>query len=1208
MIHYPLLCDLFRMNRQYTALCAALTAPVFGRRKPLSVSGLCDGAEQIFLAALSADFASVTSPLVLLFPDDRRAAKTRDFLVSLGIRAARYPAREYCFSNIGSSHDTEGERLCVLSSLVGILPEENRPTVITTTPEAVLQITLPPETLKELCVTVDSSDSVDTALLAKRLSEAGYVRVDLCEAPGQFAVRGGIVDIYPPAGQPVRIELFGDEVDRLAYFSPETQRFTEPAPDRLIFPPVRELFLSDDTKLELTTAIRRHLRRIGHSDSDGDSLDDKHARAASILSGELQSLENGLELNFADKYLPIIYPRADCLLEYASGPFVLFDSAQAEERTAAAKALSEQSLSDMAEQYELPPQRDGRWMREFDEILERQTGPVALADSLSRNSPGMDSSGVFLFNTRHIPAYAGNVALFREDLERFAGEKYLCAVLCSSETEKNGLMADLAGEGWTTVSAEAPDAGAGSGSVSDSAGDGGGYLKYAGRAGAPLLFMTGEFPGGFSTVMPKFALLDFSREAARPSHGRFFRQPKRKKSASEAILSYADLEVGDIVVHDAYGIGQYMGIENLTIDGSSRDYVHIRYAGTDKLFLPVDQLDHVSKYIGAGSDSGAVKLSKMGGADWTRAKTRAKTATREMAKELIDLYARRKKTRGFAFDPDDDMCREFADAFEYEETDGQLSAIADIRRDMEQPWPMDRLLCGDVGYGKTEVALRAAFKAVMSGKQVAVLVPTTILAYQHYQTFLSRMRAFPVRVDMVSRFRKPSEQAASVRRVARGDTDIIIGTHRLISKDVTFRDLGLIIIDEEQRFGVAQKEKLKQLAVGADVLTLTATPIPRTLNMAMGGIVDMSVLEDAPGLRSPVQTYVMEYDEALIHEAIRRELRRGGQVFYLFNKVEGIYRVADRIQAAIPDARIAVAHGKMDRDAIEEVWDALIRGEVDILVCTTIIETGVDIPNANTLIIENAENYGLAQLHQIRGRVGRSSTRAFAYFTYRRGKSLTEIAEKRLEAIREYAEFGAGFRIALRDLEIRGAGNLLGAEQHGHLDAVGYDLYMKLLEEAVVEEQGGEKKKELPDCAVDVRCDAFLSKSYIPSAPQRMDMYKRIARVENEADYDDMLDEMCDRFGEPDAAAVNLCRVARIRALGRSAGFSKVEERDGVVRLYTSDMNGTAVHRLGQAYPSLGVRVNLGQTPYIALKTKKNMRNTEFLIELLETYNRFLEH
>ena len=989
-----------------------------------------------------------------------------------------------------------------------------------------------------------------------------------------------------------RAVLFGDEVDRMGYFSPETQRFLDFSEGKMTFPPVRELILPEGTREELIDTIRRQLRRLGQSSKTVAETDEKRARAASILQGELQSLENGFELNFADKYLPLIYPESSCLLDYAHGIYVLFDSASCEERANASAGLVEQSLAGMAEQYELPPQKDGLYLRDFSEIAARQEGPTVFCDSISRSMDGVTPAAVFLFNTRHVSAYAGNTSLFFEDLKRFTDERYLCAVLCSSESEKNALLDQLNLDGMTAASAE-------DGAALD-------FTELVKSPRPPVLLMTGEFPGGYSLASPKFILMDFSKEAARPSHGRFFKQTKKKKSATEAILSYADLEVGDIVVHDAYGIGQYMGLENLTIDGSSRDYVSIKYAGTDKLFLPVDQLDHVSKYIGAGSDTGAVKLSKMGGAEWSRAKTRAKTATREMAKELIDLYARRKRTKGFAFDRDDEMCREFADAFEYEETEGQLAAIDDIRRDMEQPYPMDRLLCGDVGYGKTEVALRAAFKAVMSGKQVAVLVPTTILAYQHYQTFLSRMRSFPVHVDMVSRFRKPNEQAASIRKVARGDTDIIIGTHRLISKDIQFRDLGLIIIDEEQRFGVAQKEKLKQLAVNADVLTLTATPIPRTLNMAMGGIVDMSVLEEAPGLRSPVQTYVMEYDEAMILEAIRRELRRGGQVFYLYNKIEGIYGVADRIGNAIPDARIAVAHGRMDRDAIEEVWDAMIRGEVDILVCTTIIETGIDIPNANTLIIENAENYGLAQLHQIRGRVGRSSTRAFAYFTYRKGKMLTDVAEKRLSAIREYAEFGAGFRIALRDLEIRGAGNLLGAEQHGHLDAVGYDLYMKLLEEAVIEEQGGEVKKELPDCAVDVRCDAFLSKSYIASAPQRMDMYKRIARVENEDDYDDILDELCDRYGEPNSAAVNLCRIARIRALGRQAGFTKIEEKDGVVRLYTTDINPAAVQSLALTYPSLGVKVNLGQSPYIMMKAKKNMRNTEFLIEMLVKYNSFL--
>ncbi len=1183
-MNYSLLCDIMRRNREYTALTAALTAPSYGKRKPYNVSGLTVGAEQVFLQALAEDFSDIGFPPIILFPNEKRAVSFCEFLRSCGKRAMYFPSREYCFLNIASSHDYEGERLSVLSSLVDIVPRKSRAEVICTTAEAVLQITLSPEELKEKCIKISYDAALDISAFTVRLINAGYTRVELVESAGQFAVRGGIVDVYPPSSQPIRIELFGDEIDRIGYFSSETQRFTEDIQDDIILAPVKELMVSEEKRDKLKDIIKKQIRRLGND------ANDKNARAVEVLSSELTSAEHGFDLNYADKYLPTLFPSGTSLLDYDLGPMILVDCDEIEERAKAQNALIEQSIIDMTEHHEMPPQNNGIFLRSFDEIIGRQESPVVIVDSLIRTHSGLSTAGLFTFNTRHVPAYSGNITLFKDDLDRFKKDGYLCTVLCATESENNAISEELISEGYTVLQADKTDAA---------------VESFSTESNTPILLMSGEFPGGFELAYPKFVLLDYSRESVKPTRGHYFKKAKKKKNATEAILSYADLTVGDIVVHEAYGIGQFMGLETLTIDGASRDYVHIKYAGSDKLFLPVDQLDHVSKYIGVGADNGMVKLSKMGGSDWVRTKSKAKAATKEMAKELIELYARRKKTKGIAFDPDDDMCMEFADSFEYEETDGQLAAIDDIRQDMEKPYPMDRLLCGDVGYGKTEVALRAAFKAVMSGKQVAVLVPTTILAYQHYQTFLSRMRAFPIKIDMVSRFRTQSEQAAAVRKVARGDTDIIIGTHRLISKDVSFFDLGLIIIDEEQRFGVAQKEKLKQLAVNADILTLTATPIPRTLNMAMGGIVDMSVLEEAPGLRSPVQTYVMEYDEALINEAIRRELRRGGQVFYLYNRVEGIYNVADRIGRAIPDARIAVAHGKLERDEIEDVWDQLIKGEIDILVCTTIIETGVDVPNANTLIIENAENYGLSQLHQIRGRVGRSSTRAFAYFTYKRGKQVSEIAEKRLAAIKEYAEFGAGFRIALRDLEIRGAGNLLGAEQHGHMEAVGYDLYMKLLDEAVVEEKGEPVKKELPECAVDIRCDAYLSQNYIMSAPQRMDMYKRIAKVQNEDDYNDIIDELCDRYGEPNSQAVNLCRIAWIRAMGRQCGFSKIEEKDGSVRLYMLSPDAVKIQRLAAAYPTLGVRVMLGQNPYITMKTKKNMRNTEFLLEVLRKYMSF---
>ncbi len=1199
-MNYQLLTELFRRNRDYKGLVSEVTSPTFGKRKPLAVHGLTDSAEYVMLTALCEDFKEDDTPLTIVFPEEKRARNYKDFLRSLGMNALVYPARDYNFNNMTASHDYENERLAVLSALYGIstgaYEVEDRPDVICTTAEALLQITMPPSMLEERTISVTMNDTVDSEKFTADLLAAGYVKVDLCEGAGQFARRGGIFDVYPAGGRPVRMELFGDEIDRIGTFSPETQRFTDTVPNGFVVPPARELIPTEEVKTELTESIRRQIRRLGKT----AQADERYTRAITLLTGELASLEHGLELNSLDKYIPMLYPNGDCLLDYTDGTIIVIDSAACEEKAVGALALVNQSLEDMTENFELPPVKAHYgYMREWESVEDAfdcgANGGIFI-DALKRTHHNVKTEGEFGFTTRHVSAYAGNTELFLEDLKNYTADGILPVVLFATDAEQKSVGQLLVDNGYTVASCEGEKGTEVALSMLDS--------------GKRVVFtMLGESTGGYEMDMPKFVFMDYSASSVKLSRmmtSRLKKGKKVKKNATEAIMSYADLEVGDLVVHAAYGIGQYMGLENMVIDGSSRDYVHIKYAGADKLFLPVDQLDLVSKYIGAGSDTGMVKLSKMGGADWTRAKTKAKTATKEMAKELIELYAKRKRTRGIAHDPDDDMCREFADSFEYEETDGQLMAIEDVRRDMEAAYPMDRLLCGDVGYGKTEIALRAAFKAATSGYQVAVLVPTTILAYQHYRNFLSRMRAFPVKIDMVSRFRTASEQQASVRKLRRGDTDIIIGTHRLLSKDVAFHNLGLIIVDEEQRFGVAQKEKLKQIATNADILTLTATPIPRTLNMAMGGIVDMSVLEEAPGQRSPVQTYVLEFDEVIINEAIRRELRRNGQVFYLYNRVEGIYNVATRIQNAHPDAKIAVAHGKMEREEIEEVWETLIRGEVDILVCTTIIETGVDVPNANTLIIENADTYGLSQLHQIRGRVGRSSRRAFAYFTYKQNKSLSEVAEKRLEAIREYAAFGAGFKIALRDLEIRGAGNLLGAEQHGHMEAVGYDLYMKLLNEAVVEEQGNVPLPK-PECGVDVRCDAFLPKSYISRAPQRMDMYKKIARIENDEDYDDLIDELCDRYGEPHAAVLNLCRVALIKAYGRQCGIKKVEEKDGILRLYQDALNPKAAQMLAARYPMCQLKVMLGQFPHLVMKMKRGERNTEFIIEVLKYFLSVME-
>ena len=1151
----------------YTRRLLDRSAPP-GRRKSISVTGLCDGTKPLFAAAL----ASAPKRTVILCPDDPEAKHLADFISSAGLPCAFYPARDYNFNNITASHDFEHERLSVLYNL---MTDESY--TVVTTPGAALSLTLTPEKLAALTLELRRDRCVDTDELAEKLTFAGYRRCDMVESRGQFAVRGGIVDIYPPCGEPIRIELFGDEIDRMGYFSAESQRFTEEAEDTVKLIPAAENIISDADREKLRAAVKKQLARVNGRE------------CAAVLRAELDSLDNSGDVNFADKYLPLICPEGVCLLDYADEIAVLSESA-CRERGDAAFALVEQSITDMKENGELAP-ASGMYMREFSDIDAMSVNmPVLFEDTFIRSASDRSVD----FRTRHIPAYDGNYARLSEDIAAFSASSAAVCVLCATSAEAENLSRTLHDEGYTVASED--------------------YLPKLlastadGQRRRPVTVICGEYFAGFASESPKWAFLDYSSSSRRSATAMRMKRRRKipgvNKDSTEAIMSYADLNVGDYVVHAAYGIGQFMGIENLTVGGVSRDYVLINYAGTDKLYLPTDQLDLVSKYIGASADTGAVKLSRMGGADWKNAKSRAKKASREMAKELIELYARRRRTKGIAFDPDSDMSAEFADSFEYEETDGQLRAVEDIRRDMEREYPMDRLLCGDVGYGKTEVALRAAFKAAMSGYQTAILVPTTILALQHYQTLLSRMRNFPVTVDMVSRFRTKKEQAATLRRLKRGEIDIIVGTHRLISSDVEFSKLGLVIVDEEQRFGVAQKEKLKQLAANADVLTLTATPIPRTLNMAMGGIVDMSVLEEAPGMRNPVQTYVMEYDDAVIAEALRRELRRGGQTFYLYNNVEGIYQIAAKVEKMVPDARVAVAHGKMERDELEEIWASLVRGETDILVSTTIIETGVDVPNANTLIIENADRYGLSQLHQIRGRVGRSTRRAYAYFTYKPNKSLSDIAEKRLAAIKEYAAFGAGFRIALRDLEIRGAGNLLGAEQHGHLDAVGYDMYIRLLSEAVLEEKG-ESAPKVRECTVDIKLDAYLAKNYITSGAQRMEMYKKIAKITTEEDFEDIIDELCDRFGEPPRSAINLCRIARLRGAGITAGMKKITQLDGMLRLVPESIEPELWQKTASGFPKGMIRVSLSPEPCAQVKIPGGADVTELGVSILKKYIQF---
>ncbi len=1184
--------DFVRADKEYTELLKAILSAKNARTPlPTLVSGLCDGANDAVYASLIKDVKKKDKRTALLiFSDEKECVKMRSFLKKQGLSVGFYVGRDLTFYNITASHEYEHERLKVLS---GILNGEYD--AVVTTPDAALGYTISPEKLIAANNVIEYGKTVvEPAELADRLVKAGYVRVELVDAPGQFALRGGIFDVYPAVARytdidgnvtvetsPFRIELFGDEIDRMEIFDIETQRMTVTL-DKVEFSPARELLLGENGRKELRDTICAWFAKS------------KDERACTEMAGEIAAIDGGCELNFLDKYITLVYPERVCLLNYFSLQSTVFvkNTTAVYERIKASEWHINQIVEELLEGGTIAPKYTDYMKPQacFEQFLD---GAVTVHfDSLGQGMSGKKLGAMFTFKTKHVVSYSENLELLCEDIDGYKRTGYKLYLLAENEAAAKNLCSLICEKGFKAICET----------------DNGEY-SFDNLPTDIILVGWKNLVKGYEMTVPRAAVLSTvpeNREGTYTSSSKL-KKRKKKRNGTETILSYNDLEVGDFVVHEIHGIGQYMGIENLKVDGVSRDYINIRYAGSDRLFLPVDKLDMVSKYIGAHSDDGLVKLSRFGGGEWGRAKAKAKAAVKDIAKDLIKLYAERERRPGFAFPEDDDLQADFEAAFEYDETEGQLAAIEDIKEDMKRPVPMDRLLCGDVGFGKTEVAMRAAYKAVLGGKQVAILVPTTILALQHYQTITSRMRAFSVNVDMISRFRTPKQQALSLRRLKRGDTDIIVGTHRLIGKDIEFKDLGLLIVDEEQRFGVSQKEKLKQMARNIDVLTLTATPIPRTLNMAMGGIRDISVLDEAPGDRLPVQTYVLEHDELITIEAIRRELRRGGQVFYLYNFVESIDSCAAKLAKAIPDARITVAHGKMDKEQLEDIWGEMLAGEIDILVCTTIIETGVDIPNANTLIVENAQRLGLSQLHQIRGRVGRSSRRAYAYFTYPKDKTVNEIATKRLEAIRDYAEFGAGFKIAIRDLEIRGAGNLLGAEQHGHLDAVGYELYIKLLNEAVLEEKG-EKVPERQECTLTLRSDAFISEKYVPYSSQRMGLYKRIAMLETREDKDDIIDELIDRYGDVPKATLDLLTIAIARAAAMKCGILNIVEEQSEIRILPSAFDFEVWSELTDLPQYKGrIRVLMSEPPIVILKKQKGDNVPEMLLELFERYAILLE-
>ncbi len=1118
----------------YKSLCDDIRA----RRTPASMVGLAHIHKALLAVGLR---QSIGRRIVMLVADEAEAARMTEDLRAFGLRTLQLPARElYLRQAESASREYEQMRLGTFAAMAA----GNYDCVVACM-DAAVQYTIPPDTLLSRTLEFTAGAVLPVSDLPAALTAAGYERCQQIEGAGQFAVRGGIIDVFPAdSPAPIRMELWGDTVDTISYFDLMIQRRTDPLESAAI-PPAAEIMYDDPAalaaKIETIAAAQR-----------GKMAD----TVRSHLLADVDRLRGGVRPSSIDKYLPLIYEPANLFDYMLDAMLLVSEPAKVKERLRTYQwQLGEDIESLLTEGVlcraltEYAPTAE-----QVSAMLEERT--TVLMDAFAR-ATDMRLKAMYTVNARQLPIWSGRVELLAEDLRDLLDRRMACVVLAGSEERAASVLAeDLQKAGLPAIYAKSPQE----------------PIK------GQVLVTVGGLSAGIELPDASLAVL---------THGRVVRVARRRhrKEKGLEIHSLSELTNGDYVVHSAHGIGIYRGVHQVEVQGIVKDYLKLEYAKGDTLYVPVTQLDLVSKYIGTKEDV-TVRLHRLGGQEWQKAKTRVRAAVKDIAKQLITLYSKRMATSGFAFGPDEEWQYDFERHFEYEETDDQMRCIDEIKADMERAVPMDRLLCGDVGFGKTEVALRAAFKCVSQSKQCALLVPTTILAFQHYNTILKRFEGFPVKIEMLSRFRTAKQQADILRRVKTGEVDILVGTHRMLSADVEFCDLGLFIVDEEQRFGVTQKERIKELTPNVDVLTLSATPIPRTLNMAMSGIRDMSVIEEAPMDRRPVQTYVLEHDNGIVTDAIRRELRRDGQVYYLHNRVETIDRCAAAIQTRIPEARITVAHGKMGEEELSEIWRQVLVHEVDILVCTTIIETGVDIPNVNTLIIENADRYGLSQLHQLRGRVGRSSRRAYAYLTFTRGKALSDVAEKRLEAMREFTEFGAGFKIAMRDMEIRGAGNLLGAQQHGHMESVGYDMYLKLLHEAVSEEKG-EPAASAVDCTVDLPISAHIPEDYISDNAQRLEIYRRIADIRTVDDSMDVFDELIDRFGDPPRAVQSLVDVALLRNMAAAHGISDIKEQQNSLLLYTPRLDLALGSRLTAALKGR-VMISAAGKPYYAVRIDRS--------------------
>lgn len=1125
------------------------------------ITGLSGSSKSIFFEVIE---QSLQRPVLIVSPNMLQAQRMYDDLSKLAgdDRVHLYTAEELAAAEFSfASYELRAGRIETLNHMA------RKGDGIYITPAAGLRKQLPAkERWLTQYITAELDAEIDIGRWLEKLVAMGYIRQQMVSAPGEFSLRGGILDVYPlTMPDPVRIELFDTVIDSIRTFSAEDQRSTGKLDQLTLLPATEFIWTAEDlldTARETEKALAGSLSKI--------KSEELQQQLMTSVMADVGLMKDGILPDVMKKYASFSAQASASLTDYLpQNGVIIFDELGRIQESVATLEAEEQD-------FHLAMLEDGKMLHDtklswkYEEVIQQIRQQQLYVSLFTRAVPGFTFKKTIAFSCKPMQQFHGQMPLLTNELERFKQANYNVFILAATAERMKAVQENLREYDIEVTINGKP-----------------------GSSGI-LSLIEGDLAAGFEMPFQKIAVITDSEL--------FSGKPKRKTRSpkltnAERIKSYSEIQVGDYIVHVDHGIGKYYGVETLEVGGVQKDYLDIRYRGDDKLFVPADKIDLIQKYVASGDKE--PKLHKLGGPDWTKTKRKVTAAVQDIADDLIKLYAKREAEKGFAFGPDDDLQRSFENAFPYDETEDQLQSINEIKTDMEKERPMDRLLCGDVGYGKTEVAIRAAFKAVTNGKQVAFLVPTTILAQQHYETMKERFADYPVTVSVLNRFRTKKEQTETIKGLKAGTIDIIVGTHRLLSKDVVYQDLGLLVVDEEQRFGVTHKEKLKQMKTNVDVLTLTATPIPRTLHMSMVGVRDLSVIETPPANRFPVQTYVMEHNDALVREAIEREMGRGGQVFYLYNRVEEMDRKVEEIRELVPEARIASAHGQMGEAALEAVILSFLEGEYDVLVTTTIIETGIDIPNVNTLIVHDADRMGLSQLYQLRGRVGRSNRVAYSYMLYQPDKVLTEVAESRLQAIKEFTELGSGFKIAMRDLSIRGAGNLLGSQQHGFIDSVGFDLYSQMLQEAIEERQNGGVKEQPRDVEISLPVNAYIPETYIRDGYQKIQMYKRVKAISSDEEYMELVDEMTDRFGDMPFEADLLLRVGRMKAWGRDAGVSSIKRVQGIVEIRmsaegTKRANGAELMERSLKFGrAVGLTLENGQI-IITVNEAKSNKYTEF--------------